>query len=301
MAALLVNLFLQIEAQKASYDRFVEKAIFEHGVKINLIGTSRFSRKKYGETIEVAINPDATLMSKNYVYSAYSFLGTLSGRTIKLTEQVGKFFESDIYVYITPLNVSPLKGSETFKENLVDSIRLAYSKSPSDELLSYINFILPIFYGTFFFFNSEFSDIDFDNVIKYRTAHKLANTQIDKSVVYINAPESQSFSNYVAIQEIFQEYNMAADVNDPEFRLKSILYDHDEILGTLTGPERIVELQKNAAMGLCPFDVMLAIQLQKSDGANPSPAWLAEFALLKARSYYYYWTTRSDLFDVRCW
>lgn len=160
---------------------------------------------------------------------------------------------------------------------------------------------MPGFNGTSFFFNSEFSKIDFDKVISTGAPHRLENTQIEKSVVYVNAPQSQSFSNYVALQEIFQEYNMAADVNDPEFRLKSILHDHDDQLGSLTGSQRMDELQKNAAMGLCPFDVMLTMQLRKSEGSNPSPVGLPEFALLKLRSYYSYWTARSDLFDDRCW
>ncbi|WHA43232.1 hypothetical protein [Agrobacterium larrymoorei] len=298
---LLVALSLHVETQRASYNRFVDKALFEHGVKINLIGTSNFSRQEDGKTLEVGINPDATPASKNYVHAAYSFLGQFGGHTVELTQRIDNFFETSRYVYVSPQNMPLQQSAELFLNHLRSSSQLAYVGNLSGEFWSYLNATLPGFNGTSFYFNSEFSNIDFDRVIKTGAPHKLENTRIEKSVVYVNAPQSQSFSNYVALQEIFQEYNMAADVNDPEFRLASILYDHDDQLGTLTGSQRLDELQKNAAMGLCPFDVMLTMQLQKSKGSNPSPAGLTEFALLNMRSYYSYWTSRSDLFDDRCW
>lgn len=297
-----VALGLQFNSARESYNRFVDKALFENGVKINLIGTSKFSRDDSDKTIKFGINPSATSQSKDYVRDIYSFLGSIDGRSVSVTEQATDIFDGTRYVYIgTTADASAHKNGAEFVGILKKSSGKVFPNSRSEEFWSYLLTSLPAFNGTPLFFNSEFARIDFNSVIKNSAPHKLENTRIEKSVVFVNVPDSQNFSNYVALQEIFQEYNLASDINDPEFKLKSILYDHDDQLGSLTGTQRRDELQKNASMGLCPFDVMLTKQLRQSGGNNPRPAGSLEFAFLLFTAHYYHWKSQLNIFDDRCW
>lgn len=300
---------VHLASVRSSYNRFVDRALFENGVQINMIASSVFSRDDAPHVVRVGINGDSSAQSKTFVRSAYGFLADLSGRTADLTEDAGDLFGQDRFVYVASPSRPLESGVDDFVSNLQDTVRQAYPNERAAAFWAYLSATLGNFNGTPFFFNSEFADIDFDDVIRNGAAHRLADTKIERSVVYVNtpfleglsAPQNQRFTNSVTLQEIFQEYNLAADVNDPEFKLKTILYDHDEALGDLTGAARRDELQKNAASGLCPFDVMLTRQIGRSGGSNPAPVGLFGFLKLQMSAYYHRWGSNDDLFEERCW
>jgi hypothetical protein len=300
---------VHLSSVRSSYNRFVDRALFENGVQINMIASSAFSREEASQVIRVGINGDASAESKTLVRSAYGFLGNLSGRTVDLAEDAGNMFGQDRFVYVASPSRTLDSGVNDFVSKLQGTVSQVYPNERAEAFWAYLSATLRNFNGTPFFFNSEFAKIDFDNVIRNGAAHRLADTKIERSVVYVNtpflkglsAPQNQRFTNSVTLQEIFQEYNLAADVNDPEFKLKTILYDHDEALGNLTGAARRNELQKNAASGLCPFDVMLTRQIGESGGSNPAPVGLFGFLKLQMSAYYHRWGSNDDLFDERCW
>lgn len=298
-----------ISSARASYNRYVDLALFENGVKINLIGVSAFSRDDEADLIDLGIDSDSSVESKSFIRSAYGFLASLSGRTLDVTETTGNLFGQHRSVYVAPPSRSLQDGVEDFVQKLQDSARQTFPNTRAGAFWAYLSSTIGKFNGTPFFFNSEFADIDFDNVIRNAAQHRLANTKVEHSVVYVNTPflegrsasENQRFTNYVALQEIFQEYNLASDINEPEFKLKTILYDHDEALGNLTGAQRRDELRKHAATGLCLFDVMLTEQLGQSVGNNPAPVGIVTFLKLQVSAYYHRWSGDNDLFDERCW
>lgn len=164
------------------------------------------------------------------------------------------------------------------------------------------------FFGTPLFFNAEFSSIDYEAAILRGVKHPLRNRKIEKTAIYVNVPridglstnESERLAKYITIQEIFQEYNLASDVSDQRFKMKTILYDHDEVLGDSTGVRRLAELHQNAAAGLCLYDVMLTSQLYK-EGNQLKAVGPVAYLKLYAQAYWYRLTSSSGLFDGRCW
>jgi len=307
--ALLAGAAFHLNSARSSYNRYVDLALFENGVKINLIGASSFSRNQEAGVIEVGIDADSSEESKSFVRSAYGFLASLSGRTLNVTDATANLFGQSRSVYVASPSRSLQNGVDDFVQKLRNSAQQTFPNERAGEFWAYLSSTVGKFNGAPFFFNSEFAGIDFDNVIKNATQHRLANTKIEHSVVYVNTPflegrsasENQMFTNYVALQEIFQDYNLASDVNDPEFKLKTILYDHDEALGNLTGAQRRDELRKNAATGLCLFDVMLTKQLGQNAGNAPAPVGIIAFLSLQVSAYYHRWSGDDDLFDRRCW
>lgn len=307
--ALLAGAAFYINSARSSYNRYVDLALFENGVKINLIGVSSFSRDDEANLVDIGIDADSSAESKSFVRSAYGFLASLSGRTLEVNDTTVNLFGQHRSVYVASPSRGLQGGVEDFVQKLQDSARQKFPNMRAGAFWAYLSSTVGKFNGTPFFFNSEFADIDFDNLIRNAAQHRLANTKVEHSVVYVNTPflegrsasENQRFTNYVALQEIFQEYNLASDVNDPEFRLKTILYDHDEVLGNLTGAQRRDELRKNAATGLCLFDVMLTEQLGQSAGNNPAAIGILSFLKLQVSAYHHRWSGDDDLFDERCW
>lgn len=300
---------VHLESTRTLYNRFVDLALYEHGVQINMIASSTFSRDEAPDVIQVGINSDASADSISFVRSAYSLIGDLYGREADVTEVNGDLFEQKRSVYVA----SPVRTAQSSMDDFIGKLQATlshvYPNERATDLWNYLSSTLGNFNGTPLFFNPEFAEIDFQNVIRNRASHRLTDTKIERSMIYVNtpfredqsAPQNQRFTNYVALQEIFQDYNLAADVNDPELKLRTVLYDHDDALGNLTGAVRRAELEKNAAIGLCPFDIMLTRQIALNGHDNPTPVGLFEFFTLKMSAYYHRLGHNDDLFDERCW
>lgn len=296
------------------YNAFLDKALYENGVLINYIYTSKFGRSAdRASEFRVAIDDGVPESYARHIRLAYEFLAEVSGRSVTFDVVSNDVFDrSDRYVYVGKVanDADPHAQSNPFVDRLSSSLEKLYPNKSHDLFWDYQNASLGQFYGTPLFFNSEFGSIDYNAVINGREKHQLKNADIEKNAIYINVPTPEGFSdqdvneytNYVILQEIYQEYNLASDVSDGSYRLKSILYDHDDALDEITGSERIRIAKDNASRGLCPYDVILVSQLYHSeDGNSPRFLGVVGFSYMYMKAYWYRMTYPSVLFDSRCW
>ena len=300
-----------VSSKRNEYNSLVDKALYENGVMINYIATSKFSRDDSAPEFKVAIDDKIPEVYAHYIQSVYKFLARVSGRTVVFYIVSGDVFkQSDRYVYIGRENYFYNHNVEQnpFVSKMKDSIQREFPNSNDKIFWEELNARLGAFFGTPLFFNTEFSSIDYDAVILRGAKHFLENNRIEKTAIYVNIPhiagldtaEIDSFTKYISIQEIFQEYNLASDISDKTFSLKTILYDHDIELKDSTGALRLAELHQNAAAGLCLYDVMLTSQLYKEKNKLKSAGPIG-YLKLYAEAYWYRFTSSSGLFDSRCW
>lgn len=169
------------------------------------------------------------------------------------------------------------------------------------------------FDGRPLFFNSEYKDINYNEIISTGEKRRLSNKKVEKGVVFVsvNLPDSldaaelNKYNKYLITQEAFQEFNLASDVSDIRFKLRTILYDYDDELGSEVGKERIVTRTENAASGLCLYDVIMTKHLSEiaPDSLSVSSAKVGffDYVRLYIFSYYQAISAPMELFDRRCW
>ncbi|WP_157814291.1 hypothetical protein [Rhizobium sullae] len=299
--------------KRLEYNAFLDKALYEYGVLINYIYTSKFSRDDRASEFRVAIDDAVPEAFARHIRVVYEFLAKVSGRSVGFDVVSDNVFDqSDHYVYVgrEPVSANPHSQQNPFVEKLGPSLERLFPNKSHDLFWKYQNASLGQFDGTPLFFNSEFASIDYDAVINGNRKYRPENTDIEKTAVYINIPqmegaspaEMEKFIKYVTTQEIYQEYNLAADMFDHRFRLQTILYDYDDELGDLVGAERMRQRNKNVSLGLCPYDVMLTYHLYRGEhGNSPEALDMVAFIDLYAKAYWYYLTYPSELFDSKCW
>ena len=125
--------------------------------------------------------------------------------------------------------------------------------------------------------------------------------QIQSSVIYINIPHIfnldsatlQDFRNYVLLQETFQEFVVASDVELDSYLGITILNDRDYLLGNLKGKERIENIMKLASPKLCFLDVLMAMTM-----ANKLS--YAEFLYYYIKAEIFCLTTTSPFISEEC-
>ncbi|CAN7341608.1 hypothetical protein LJR235_001875 [Pararhizobium sp. LjRoot235] len=280
---------------------------------INYIATSKFSRDDSASEFKVAIDASIPGVYSQYIQSAYEFLARVSGRAVvfDIVSTAGDVFSrNDRYIYIgrEDYYYNHNIKQNPFVSKLKSSINREFPNGKDRIFWEDLNARLGIFFGTPLFFNAEFSSIDYDAVILRGAKHLLDNKRIEKTAVYVNIPkldglnttEIDAFTKYISIQEIFQEYNLASDIADEALKLKTILYDHDVVLKDSTGALRLAELHRNAAAGLCLYDVMLTSQLY-NEGSGLKPIGALSYLKMYMEAYWYRLTSSADLFDSRCW
>ena len=169
------------------------------------------------------------------------------------------------------------------------------------------------FEGQPLFFNYEYEYVDFGKLLNERQPFLLELTTISRSAIYVSAAPpagvtADDFRSYVKsaiVQEAFQEFNLMSDVNDRRFQLRSILYDHDFEMYDLTGAARTRERVANASTGLCPLDVAATIYLSEFYGdpieEREIGISLLDFVRCFSLSYFYYFSSGPEIFDLRCW
>jgi len=302
-----------VEKQQ-EYNGFFDKALYEYGVLINYIYTSKFNRHDdRASEFRVSIDDAVPAAVARHIRAAYTFLARVSGRAVIFDVGTKNVFDqSDRYVYVgrQAAGANPHAQQNPFVQKLSLSLERIFPNKTHDLFWKYQTASLTRFFGTPLLFNSEFASIDYKSVINERKTYDLKNTNIEKTAIYVNVPEIHGlkeselneFIRYITIQEIFQEYNLAADVFSDGFKVKTILYDHDNILGQLNGAERIREQRRNVALGYCPYDVILTAQLYESGNEiSPVPLGTLKFLYMYTKAYWYYFTSASELFDNRCW
>ncbi|OCO98235.1 hypothetical protein BC374_11230 [Ensifer sp. LC13] len=297
--------------QRGDYNKYVDLAINEHGPNINFVYVPQFFRDEPGH-FSVAIDADMPRKYSDYVRSVYAFLARVSNRTVDFEMvSAGALMKADRFVYVgsDPSNdVDPHTFQSPFAAKLRSSLSRIYPNENDEIYWSILNLYLPGYYGRPLFFNSDFATMDFKRAQSEKT-YSLKSNRIEKAAVYVNVPpipdapeqDVERFTKFIIIQEIFQEYNVAPDINGSDFQLKTILNDNDGALLDTRGVETMRGAYNTASSALCPYDVMLTSQLHARPNANPEPVGLLTYLGLYAQAYWYRFTSPSDLFDDRCW
>lgn len=297
--------------QRGNYNKYVDLAINEHGPNINFVYVPQFFRDEPAH-FAVAIDADMQRKYSDYVRVVYEFLAKVSNRSVEFEMvSTNALIAADRFVYVgnDPINDdNPHSFESPFTDKLRHSIKEIYPNKPDETYWKILNLYLPEYYGRPLFFNSDFATMDFRRAEREKK-YELKNNRIEKAAIYVNIPpvpdapqeEVERFTKFIIIQEIFQEYNVAPDINDQEFQLKTILYDNDGALLDTHGVETMRGAYSTASSASCLHDVMLTSQLHARPNANPEPVDLLTYLGLFAQAYWYRFTSPSELFDDRCW
>lgn len=92
-----------VSSKRNEYNSLVDKALYENGVMINYIATSKFSRDDSASEFKVAIDASIPGVYSQYIQSAYEFLARVSGRAVvfDIVSTAGDVFSrNDRYIYI---------------------------------------------------------------------------------------------------------------------------------------------------------------------------------------------------------
>lgn len=300
-----------VASQRHDYNEYVDTALNEYGPYINFIYAVPFSRDET-ERFNVSIDSSMSETYSDYIQTVYSFLAKVSNRAVNFelvsTDVLNK---SDRFVFVGNdriQGINPHTYRSSFAEKLQQSISQIYQNPKDDVYWKILNMSLIGYYGRPLFFNSDFATMDFE-LAEREKKYELKSKKIEKAAVYINVPpadgatqsEIDRFTKFLILQEIFQEYNLAADIADNRFQLRTILYDNDEAWLNSSGAEAMRGLAQTASSALCPYDVMLVSQLHASPDSPPRSVGWRRYLSLYAQAYWYRYTSSSDLFDDRCW
>jgi hypothetical protein len=336
-----VAAYVFLSNKRDEYRSFLEEVYSSGGVKVNLLKTGEypFPPADRGQPIRVAIDNAVAHADADRIKSIYRFLGSIVGSRVDFRTAGSDYrFDDDIYVYVGGISSTqkyvPRKIAD-FVEKLKSAIKSIYNNEGDDVLWQRILYSsLEQTNGAVFFFNNEYTDIDYHNIIRMDNAemdrrpnivdtniitryidYSVNNPNPEKTVIFISNQNRQkihsdvfsSFLSYVIIQEIYQGFSLGNDISSQKFKLKTLLYDHDEAIAAsrIWGVEAIAAKKENAAQGLCLLDVMYLKNLSELNEENFRwnlfTGGVLTFGRLYLSSYMNYLFGPKELFDPRCW
>lgn len=277
----------------------------KYGVLINYIHSNSYATRDTNRPLKVYV--DEAVSSDDYrtLTDIYSLYADLSGQEIEVSRfDIGHTEGYSTYIIVNK-NISDPDISHQFARRAVEKVRSylesVYSENPTGHLFfSNLFNVLLTRYGAPFFFNDEFPKIDYAAAIAGAMI-PINNSTIQSSVIYINIPHIfnidsktlQDFRNYVLLQETFQEFVVASDVELDSYLGITILNDRDYLLGSLKGKERIENIMKFASPKLCFLDVLMAMTM-----ANKLS--YAEFLYYYIKAEIFCLTTTSPFISEEC-